>query len=126
MGVLESLELIRLAQSEEQKSVHKLSAAVVEEVGAVSSFPLVTGTKGVERKISEMLRIVVVARRKGIQPTSQTIDGGVERRVILVGENDVELAIQLGSGQFSALFGGKGEADEVGLGTVADDVLLDL
>lgn len=44
MGVLESLKLICFAQSEEQESVHKLPAAVAEEVGLVSSLPLVAST----------------------------------------------------------------------------------
>lgn len=111
MDVLESLELLCFAQKEQQKSVHELAAAVAEEVLLISSFTLVTGTESVERNISEVLGIVVVAGHKGIQAASQTINGGVERRVILVRENDVELAIQLGSGQVSALFGDKGETN---------------
>ena len=48
MGVLESLELICFAQSEEQKSVQKLPAAILQQVGLISGFPLATGAKGVE------------------------------------------------------------------------------
>lgn len=38
----------------------------------------------------------------------------------------MELTIQLGGGKVSTVFGDQGEADEVWLTTVADDVLLDL
>jgi hypothetical protein len=40
-----------------------------------------------------MLSIVVVARRKCVKAAGETVDGGVEIEVIIVGKDDVEVAV---------------------------------
>ena len=42
-----------------------------------------------------MLCIVVLACRKRVKPTGQAVDGRIVVEVIVVGEDDVEVAVEL-------------------------------
>jgi len=101
--VPERLERLRLAQRYKEQCVHKLAAANIIEVGLVSGLGLVASAKGVEREVSEMVRIVVVARDEGIEAAGEPIYGRVEGRVIFVRENDVEISIELRGREFPAV-----------------------
>lgn len=71
-----------------------------------------------------MLSVIVVACDKGIQATSQAVNGGVECGIILVGEDDVEVSVQLGGCKLVEVPGDEGKADQVALGAMAENVLL--
>lgn len=58
-----------------------------------------------------MFGIVVLARDEGVQAASQPVDGRVERGIIVVGEDDVEVAVELGGGKLVKVLGHEGEAD---------------
>lgn len=58
--------------------------------------------QGVHGEVLKVLRIVVVARREGIEASGQAIYGRVEANVVIVWENDVKVAIELGGGEFAA------------------------
>ena len=73
-----------------------------------------------------MLGIVIFAGDKGIEAAGKSINGGVKGRVILVGENYVEIAIELGTGEVFKVPTDKSEADEVALGAMAEDVPVNL
>ena len=65
-----------------------------------------------------MAGIVVLARNEGIEPASQTIYRRIIGWVIVVGEYNVEMAVQLCSGQLSESVTGQSEADQVALGAL--------
>ena len=121
----ESLECSCLAQGQEKEGVHELSAADTVEVWLVGQLSLVTGTVGIEGKVPEMFAVVVGARHKRIEAPGEPVDGGVVGRVILVGEDDVEVSIELDGGQLPEVSRDKREADEIVLGAVAKDIVLD-
>lgn len=58
-----------------------------------------------------MLGIVVFARCKSIEAASKTVYWGVEVNLIVVWENNVEVAIQFTGRDFMEMFGDDGKAD---------------
>jgi len=62
-----------------------------------------------------MLAIVVLACDEGVQTTGQAIDRDVEGRIVFVGEDDVEVAVELGSGKLSEVLRHERQADPVTL-----------
>lgn len=59
-----------------------------------------------------MPRIVVVACDKGIEAAREAVDGRVVAGFLVVGEDDVEVAVQLGGSQVAEVLGDEGETDE--------------
>ena len=70
----EFIEKSGLPQGEEQQSIQKLAAAHAVQIVSVRSLSLMASAQGIQRKISEMLRIVVVAGHEGVQPTGQPVE----------------------------------------------------
>jgi hypothetical protein len=65
-----------------------------------------------------VLRIVVVACCKCVKPTGQAVDGRIVVEVIIIGKDDVEVAVELGRSKFMEVFRYEREAYEVGLGAL--------
>lgn len=65
-----------------------------------------------------MFRVVVVARNESLQPSSQPVDRRVVRGVILVGKDNVEVAIQLGGSEVLKVLGNERQADQIRLGAL--------
>lgn len=61
-----------------------------------------------------MFRIIVVARREGIQPLGQTFYG-LSCGIVFLGEDDVEVTVEFGGGEVPETFGNEGNADKVEL-----------
>lgn len=62
-----------------------------------------------------MLRIVVVARHEGLEPSSEAVDGRIEGRVVLVREHDVEVPVELACRHLSQGTADEGHAYQVAL-----------
>lgn len=121
--VPEAFQELGLPEGEEEKGVHELAAADIVEIRLVGSLSLAAGAEGVEREVLKVLGIVVVTRDKGIEAPGESINRGVEGRVVLVGEDNVEVSVQLGSGEVSEMLGDEGNADEVALRALASSKL---
>lgn len=59
------------------------------------------GTQSVHREVLQVLSIVIFAGGEGIQATSQPVNRGFNVDIIVIGENDVEAAIELGCCQLT-------------------------
>lgn len=57
-----------------------------------------------------MLRVVVIARCEGLEAAGKTVNGGVEAEVVVVWEDNVEIAIELCRSEFAAAFRYEGKA----------------
>lgn len=68
-----------------------------------------------------MFRIVIVASNERLESSGQPVDRRVVRGVILVGEDNVKVAIELGGGKIVEVLGDKGQADQIGLGALQSD-----
>lgn len=84
----------------------------------VRSLALDAGAQGVEREVSQVLGVVVFARNECVEPAGQPIDRGIEVWILFIGEDDVEVAVQLGGSELSEVLGYEGEAYQVGLGAL--------
>lgn len=62
-----------------------------------------------------MFCVVVVAGGKGVEATGEAVDGGVEVEVVIVGKDDVEVAVEDGGGDFVKVLGDEGDAYEITL-----------
>ncbi len=62
-----------------------------------------------------MLCVVVVASGKGVEAAGKAVDWRVEVEVVIIGEDNVEIAIQDGRGDFVKVFGDEGDAYEIAL-----------
>ena len=58
-----------------------------------------------------MLAIVVLACDEGVQTTGQAIDRDVEGRIVFVGEDDVEVSVQLRRRKVSKVLRDERQAD---------------
>lgn len=58
-----------------------------------------------------MLAIVIIACDKGLQATSKAVDGDIEGRVVFVGEDDVEVSVQLRRRKVSKVLRDERQAD---------------
>lgn len=65
-----------------------------------------------------MLGIIIITGGEGVEAAGQPVDGRVEGEVIVVGEDDVEVPVQLGGGELVEMLGDEGDADEVSLGAL--------
>lgn len=115
---LEGLEHSSLAQCQEKQRVHELAAANGIEVWLVGHLPLMACAQGIERQISQMLRIVVVTGDESVEASSEPVDGAFEGGVIFIGEDDVELAVEQGGGEIAEASGYESQADEIALGAL--------
>ena len=87
-------------------------------------FGLGASAQGVHGKVLEVLGVVIVTRGEGVEATSEAIDWQLEIEVIVVGEDDVETPVQLGGGELMEVLGDEGEADEVGLRALGDELAM--
>jgi len=71
-----------------------------------------------------VFRIVVVARDERVETAGESVDWGVECRVVFIGEDNVEVAIELGCGELPKMLRDQREADEITLRAVAEDIFL--
>lgn len=62
-----------------------------------------------------MFRIVIFTRDECLQAACQPVYWRVEGGIVLVGEDDMEIAIQLGGSQRSEVVGDERQADELWL-----------
>lgn len=108
----QGLQSLCLAQGQEEQSVEELAAADAVQVGFVRRLSLVAGAQGVKRYVSEVFRVVIVTRDECLQSACQTIYWRVEGGIVLVGKNNVEIAIQLGGSQRSEVVGYERQADK--------------
>lgn len=69
-----------------------------------------------------MLRIVVLAGGKGVEATSQAIDGRIQIQIIVVREDDVEVPVEEAGSEFVEVLGDEGEANEVALSALGGRV----
>lgn len=103
-----------LPQSQEQQRIQELPTAQSIHVRSIRTFSLIATTQRVQGDLAHVLRIIVLARHEGIQSTSQAVDGRVVRRIIFIGEYDMEVSVQLFSGKVSESLRDEGEGDQVG------------
>lgn len=61
-------------------------------------------TQSVHREIFEMLGIVILAGSKSVEAASQPVNWRIKVDIIIIGENDVEVAIKLRCCQFMESF----------------------
>lgn len=125
MDTPEPLESPCPAQRHKQQCVHELSAAEIRQVSLVGCFGFVAGAESVQRQVSQVLSIVVVASHKSVETAGQAVYGRVVFGVIFVWEDNMEIAIELGGSEFSAVSRHEGKAYQIGLGAVADNFFLD-
>lgn len=111
----QGLQSSRLAQGQEEQSIEELAAADAVQVGFVRRFSLVAGAQGIKRYVSEVFRIVIVTGDESLQAACQPVYWRVEGGIVLVGEDNVEIAIQLCGSQRSEVFGDERQADELWL-----------
>lgn len=111
----QGLQSLCLAQGQEEQSIKELAAADAVQVGFVRRLSLVAGTQGIKRYVSEVFRIVIFTRDEGLQAACQPVYWRVEGGVVLVGEDNVEIAIQLGGSQRPEVVGDERQADELWL-----------
>lgn len=112
------LEGWSLAKGKQQQRVQKLAAALAIQVGLVCDLSLVARAEGVKKELAEVAAIIVIAGDECVQSASKTIDGRIEGGVVVVGEDDVEVAIEVSGRQVAEMPRNEGEADEVGLGAL--------
>lgn len=101
-----------------KEGVEKLSTTGAVEVGLVRVLSFDAGAEGVHGQVVEVLGVVVLAGGKGVEAAGKAVDGRIEVDVIVIGEDDVKVAVQLGRGQFVKALGDEGDADEIALGAL--------
>lgn len=62
-----------------------------------------------------MSGVVILASSKCIETPGETVDGRIEAKVVIIGEDDVKVPVQDGRSKVMKIFGDEGDADEVGL-----------
>lgn len=96
MSVPKGLERVRLLQRQVEQRVEKFTAARRIQIRLVGAFSFGPGAQGIHGEISEVPAIVIVTCGKGVEATSETVDGGIKAKIIIVGEDDVKVAIENG------------------------------
>lgn len=76
-------------------------------------------TQSVHGEVLEMLGIVVFAGGKSVEASGQPIDWRIKVDIIVIRENDVEVAIQLGCCKFMESLTHQRNAYEVALGALS-------
>lgn len=118
---LERLEASALAQDQVQQCVHELAARQISQVRAIYLLGLVAQVQRVETDGAEMARIVVVAGDHRVKPSRKDVIRVVELEVVLVGEEDAEVAVQLRGSEVAELPRHAQEADQVVPGGMSED-----
>lgn len=59
--------------------------------------------------------MIVVARRKRLETVGKTVDRGLVRRVVIIWEDNVEAAVELGGSKLAEVLVGKDQANEISL-----------
>lgn len=65
-----------------------------------------------------MLGIIIIAGGESIKTAGKTVDGRVEVEVVIVGEDDVEVPVQLGRGEFVEMAGDESKTYQIALGAL--------
>jgi hypothetical protein len=102
-----------------QQRVEKLATTGEIQVGLIGLLSFDTRTQGVHGKILEVFGIVVFTRSEGIETSGQSINWRIKVPIIVIGENDVEVAIELRCSQFMKLPRHKCQANKVSLGALS-------
>ena len=109
----EGFEHFRLVECLVQQGVEELAAAGGVEVGLVRHFAFMSRAQRIHGDVSQMLGIVVFAGCESIQATSEAIYGRVEVEVVIVGEDDLEAAVEDSGCDLVKMLGDEGDADEI-------------
>ncbi len=62
-----------------------------------------------------MSGVIILASSEGIETPSETVDGGIEAKIVIIGEDDVKVPVQDSRSKVMEMSGDEGDADEVGL-----------
>ena len=65
-----------------------------------------------------MFGVIIIAGGKSIKAASKTVDGGIEVEIVIVGEDNVEVPVELSRGEFVEVTGDKSKAYQIALGAL--------
>jgi hypothetical protein len=114
----EDLERGRFLQGEAEKRIQELATTSAIYVRTVRVLPLEADAERVHGQVPQVLRIVVWAGGEGIEAAGEPIDGRVKVGLIIVGENDVKLAVEERRGELVEVARNESQTDEVSLVTL--------
>ncbi len=66
-----------------------------------------------------MSGVIILAGSEGVETTRETVYGRIEAQIVIIGEDDVKVAVQNSRSKIMKLSGDKSDADEIALRALA-------